>query len=178
MCQIAFKWCCLTGMRIGEVQALKVSSVSDGMIHVDSNWAAAIKTVKDTKNHESRVIPMPTGFQEDYDYLSYNKSPDMFLFSENGEKPFSRDMSRNCLHERMEDCGIPTDSKLTWHSSRHFFDTYMGLNTDVNVEKIMSVMGHKSLEMYRHYLHVQANDLSEVKKEQDKLTTKLTTKQK
>ena len=61
------------------------------------------------------------------------------------------------------------DKDLTFHSTRHFFDSYLYLKAGVDKEKIMSVIGHQSEEMFRHYLHIRKEDLDPIREAQNKI---------
>ena len=164
--RVAFELASMTGLRIGEVQALRVRCIDGNMLVVSENYAEKLKTTKETKNYKTRTIPFPDAIREDIDDLVRHKGPDDFIFSSNGKKPVSGETLRRNLEARKLECGIE-DEDLTFHSARHFFDSYLYLKAGVEKERIMKVIGHRSDEMFRHYLHVEREDLSSVRDAQN-----------
>ena len=174
MSRIAFEIGIMTGLRIGEIQALRVRSIKDDMIEISENYSEGINIVKDTKNHKTRYIPFPEPIRRDIEWLMKDKGPDDFILSIDGKTIFSRQSVRNDLKARMVEEGIvgedgKPDKDLTFHSTRHFFDSYLYLKAGVDKEKIMSVIGHQSEEMFRHYLHIRKEDLDPIREAQNKI---------
>ena len=164
----------MTGLRIGEIQALRVRSIKDDMIEISENYSEGINIVKDTKNHKTRYIPFPEPIRRDIEWLMKDKGPDDFILSIDGKTIFSWQSVRNDLKARMVEEGIvgedgKPDKDLTFHSTRHFFDSYLYLKAGVDKEKIMSVIGHQSEEMFRHYLHIRKEDLDPIREAQNKI---------
>ena len=168
-----FMFACLTGLRVGEIQGLKVKYVHDDYIEIVESYSHTIKKQKDTKNHKSRVIPFPDDMREDIEALCKGKGPDDIVFRIGNKDHFSRNTLYSNMKGAMELCGIPQDN-LSFHSTRHFFDTYLYVKAGVDKEKIREVIGHSSDEMFRHYLHIQAEDLDEVRKAQSGIMKKET----
>lgn len=174
MSRIAFEIGIMTGLRIGEIQALRVRSIKDDMIEISENYAEGINIVKDTKNHKTRYIPFPEPIRRDIEWLMQDKGPEDFLLSVDGKTIFSRQSVRNDLKARMVEEGMvdeegKPDKNLTFHSTRHFFDSYLYLKAGVDKEKIMKVIGHQSEEMFRRYLHVRKEDLDPIREAQNKI---------
>lgn len=173
--RIAFELACLTGLRIGEVQALRVRSIKGNIIEVSENYSERLKKTKDTKNHKVRYVPFPEPIKGDIDWLMNGKEPEEFLFSIDGKKIISGECFRENLDRRKLACGI-IDDDLTFHSTRHFFDSYLYLKAGIEKEKIMKVIGHKSKEMFLHYLHVELEDLDPVRDAQKAISGRVDNK--
>lgn len=71
------------------------------------------------------------------------------------------------LMQQMEACKIDYKKLgLSFHSFRHFFNTQLVAN-NVEQNKILAVIGHTSVKMTQHYLHLEASDLKQVRKVQN-----------
>jgi integrase len=155
-------WACalssLTGMRLGEIRALRWDHIHDGFIFVE--YAIADKEgLKYTKSDRTRVIPCPPII----DQIPHNS--DEWCFSYDGQTWCSRNTIVNPLLERLEKCGI---KNKTYHSFRHYFNTQLvgaGLSSDI----VREVIGHTSPEMTSNYTHLETTDAQSVKEVQNKL---------
>lgn len=163
-----FQFACLTGMRIGEIQGLKVKHIDGGIIHISESHSDVIGKQKDTKNHKSRYTPFPVVMQDEIYRLCKGRGPEDYVFSSDGKTTFYRVACTQALKDRMKAVGIE-DKDLTFHSSRHFFDTYLYVKAGVDKEKIMQVIGHSSDKMFRHYLHIEKSDLAEIAEAQNSI---------
>lgn len=166
--RIAFKTACLTGMRIGEIQALKVSSLKGDCIEVSESYSTKLKLVKCTKNGKTRIVPYPEQIRKELEFLSKDRGNDDFLFSIDGKEPVCKPQITNALKKQSLLAGIDDDG-LTFHSTRYFFDSYLYLTAGVDKERIMKVIGHSSEDMFRHYLTIQKEDLIPIKEAQDNM---------
>lgn len=168
--RLAFKMSCLTGLRIGEIQALRCRILRSGAtIEVYENYSPECKLIKDTKNHKTRYVPFPESIRAELEMLARGRKDEDFLFSANGKDIWSRKHIGYELQKRLEEEGI--DKKdLTFHSCRYFFNSYLYLQAGVDKERIKSVIGHSSDNMFRHYLTVDAEtDLKEIREAQKKI---------
>lgn len=67
------------------------------------------------------------------------------------------------LMQQMEACKIDYKALgLSFHSFRHFFNTQLVAN-NVEQNKILAVIGHTSVKMTQHYLHLEAGDLGQIR---------------
>lgn len=164
----AFKTACLTGMRIGEIQALKPSALKGDYIEVSASYSDALHLEKCPKNGKTRTVPFPEQIRDDLALLASDRSDGMYLFSTNGKVPISKGLLLTTLKSQMRICGID-DPGLTFHSARYFFDSYMYLHAGVDKERIKKVIGHSSDAMFRHYLTIEQEDLSPIRQAQDNI---------
>lgn len=163
---IAFKTACLTGMRIGEIQALKPSALKGDYIEVSASYSDELHLMKCPKNGKTRTVPFPKQLKHDIEQLAKGKPDNAFIFSAKGDEPMQRKVILRSLHEQKTIAGI-SDEGLTFHSARYFFDSYMYLHAGVDKERIKKVIGHSSDDMFRHYLTIEQEDLSPIRKAQD-----------
>ena len=157
MCRIS----AMTGMRLGEVQALTRQQIKDGFLEVNASWAKK-EGRKTTKSGYGRVVPLDP---ETMGLLREILPPDEddLLFTFNGRDPISGNTVRRYLAQRMDDLGIDwkTDN-LTFHSFRHFFNTRL-VAAGVDGEITRAVIGHESQDMTEHYLHLTADDMEGIR---------------
>lgn len=155
---------CMTGMRLGELLALRVCDVCEDHIEVSRSKAATLDIVKDTKNHKTRIIPLSSTLKNLLDPHKEGKEPDDTVFTISGKSIRHYEVER-ALKSVKEKAGI-SDGK-TFHSARHFFDSSLYLKSGVDKERIKAVMGHSDDEMFRHYLHISQDSLDPVREAQD-----------
>lgn len=151
-----------TGMRMGEVRALTVAQVHEGYITVDASWND-IEGRKCTKSGYGRIVPISDGVQKE---LKAILPPSGLVFSYNGVKPMEDKAIVTKLYLRMEELGIDRKAEnLSFHSFRHYFNTRL-VASGISTEKTRAVIGHESAEMTEHYLHLNSQDLAEIKRVQ------------
>lgn len=155
---------CMTGMRLGELLALRVCDVYEDHIEVSRSKAAMLDIIKDTKNHKTRIIPASSTLKDLLDPYMEGKGPDDIIFTVNS-RAISHKTVERALKSAKERAGIKGEK--TFHSARHFFDSSLYLKSGVDKERIKAVMGHSGDDMFRHYLHINESSLDPVRKAQD-----------
>ena len=161
---------CMTGMRIGEIIALKKSSIKDGYIEVSSSYSSKLKIVKDTKNHKSRSIPLSSELEKVISSYYTDINEDQFIFNIDG-LPIKYNSFRDKFDSILNSAGI--EGNKSFHSTRHFFDSRLYLDEGIDKERIKAVMGHSSDDMFRHYLHIEDKALDNVKRAQENISKKI-----
>ena len=147
-----------TGMRIGEIQALQIRDIGPERIQVRHNWAH-LDGLKEPKNGESRIVPINDKIYRDLCRIikdnPYGASPDDFVFwGKKKELPVNSKVLNRALRQQLEANGID-DKKITFHSWRHFYSSYMA--DQIDERKLKLATGHKSLDM----LHIYSTHESE-----------------
>ncbi len=142
-----------TGLRIGEVRALQIRDIGEGMIYVRHNWARK-DGLKCPKNGEERRVRIPLELTKILRELirknPYGEESENFVFW--GYKKEIPDSTRHWnkdLKAVLEKVRVPDASKITFHCWRHFFTANMADNVDER--KLQLATGHKSLDMLEHY---------------------------
>lgn len=163
-----------TGMRMGEVQALKVKAVHSGHVDIRYSWERkhGLKEPK-MKSYRSIPISLKTSqyLQEVIRKNEYNSPEDFVFCSDNRDKPiYHKDISK-VLYEALKKIGIKYKKgevrTITFHSWRRFFNTMMrGKITDY---KLRLLTGHKSEAMTDLYTKYNESDFQDVKAIQDEL---------
>lgn len=160
-----------TGMRQGELRALKMADISPNSIVVRKGYTKYGEET--TKTSDIRIAPIPTEMYKLLLFVS-SLSPDSpYIFTVKGNLPIASSKCRLSLYDAMKAIGIDEKERkrrhITFHSLRHFFTTYC-IRENISQEKIRSVTGHKSLSMIDRYTDLEARDLEDINKAQRILT--------
>ena len=152
----------LTGMRIGEVRALKADCITDTAIHIKASFSIH-DGYKTPKNGKERVAPIPPELRDQL--LLFSPKDGGFIFRMVGDAPLSSQYVLRKLKERMEKVGV---KGKTFHSFRAYFNTeMMADNVDGNV--VRKVIGHQSADMTEHYLHLETGEFTAVRSTQNRI---------
>ena len=170
-CQLANLIAMLTGMRAGEIIALRKQDLGEDVIYVRHSWEIR-EGLKTPKNGEERKVYFP--FPQITRKLMYladlnGGRLDSFIFfapiSKN--KPMDKKKLNQSLKKQMRKVGMSEDDckQICFHSWRHFYTTYM--SDRVNQRVLQSQTGHKTLAMLEHYgNHSIEADMNEVESAQ------------
>ena len=163
--RLAYTACFLaafTGMRLGEIRALRPCCIHEGYIIVEASWSD--KTgLKCTKSGKARIVPIVKKLQTLLKIASNGKEENELIFSSDGKIPFEDRRITDPLKEIMTKTGIDfKERNLTFHSFRHFFNTQI-IAAGVSGEIVRNVIGHESEEMTDRYLHLGNEELASVK---------------
>lgn len=143
----------LTGLRVGEILALKIQDVSlqDGFVNVCRNvYKGHIQESPKTKRSERRVPLAACVLNAIRKWIAIRPNGTDWLFPSQVGLPLS---DRNLMKRRIipvcQRLGIP---RFGWHSLRHTFSTYNG-NTGVPMPVLQSLLGHAHAETTMLYTH-------------------------
>lgn len=132
---------CVTGMRIGEILALRGCDIGNGVLYVRHSYNRT-NGLKTTKTGKTRVVsfPFPALAQAMIEHCKENPfytGAESFVFwsiHRNGspESPANFLLS---LRTQLERIGFGKDAaaRYTFHAWRHYFTTYMNGRVDVSV---------------------------------------------
>jgi integrase len=146
-----------TGMRMGEIRALRVCDIHENKISVQHSWGKE-SGLKSTKNQEIREIPIqPELYSEIMGYIremkllhldSYllpGKSPDVPYDNRQIERDFNKMLEKMGIDDKQR-----KESGIVFHSWRHFIAKNLAETT--TSRKIgMKILGHKTSRMFDHY---------------------------
>jgi len=147
----------VTGMRSGEILALRFQDIGKDCIYVRASWNGADK-LKPTKNNEPRTveIPFPDLISDLVKVAQQNPwgvSPDSFVFwaDTKADIPMRGRLFVDGLREALIKIGFSKDeaAKYLFHGWRHFFTSYMVRKLDKKLLK--SQTGHKTDIMLARY---------------------------
>ena len=165
---VAVRLAATTGMRRGEIRALKWSDVRMDRIVVAHSYTNK-DGYKGTKSGKVREVPLRPDVYELIASL-FHGDVDAYLFSFNGQTPVYSDFFNDRLKKAMADLGIDNQGgRLSFHSFRHFFNTRL-IEGGVQSVVVQAVVGHSSDAMTSHYLHVDAGRLDDVKQIQKSIS--------
>lgn len=158
----------LTGMRLGEVRALKADCITETSLHIRASYSEQ-DGYKTPKNGEERVTPIPAVLRDEL--RSYDRGDGGYLFRQyKQDEPITDSWVTVCLRKRLEDLGIKGKS---FHSFRAFYNTEM-VAAGVEGDLLRKVIGHQSPDMTEHYLHLETGEFSHLREAQLGLVNKIT----
>ena len=137
-----------TGLRRGEIFNL-------GWQHI--NFAEETLTVVGThsKNGNTRHVPLNDEAHKVLTQLnSVNNSTNLVFPGKDG-KPF--DNVQTAWSNLLQDAGI---NHFRWHDMRHHFASMLVMN-DVNLYKVMKLLGHSDIKTTMRYAHLSAQGLAD-----------------
>lgn len=152
-----------TGMRNGEIRALKVDDLhlDDGMLNVPPEGKTG-----------SRLIPMDgslvgvlKAWLRRRSRTSVAASPWLFP-GRTGDKLEETGIVQ--VFTKLQP-GVSREKRITAHTLRHFFGTHY-LSKNGNIERLRLIMGHKSYETLQIYLHMAKVDSAEAKEELERVS--------
>ena len=130
-----------TGMRRSEILFLIC-----GNVHLDQQYVH----LPDTKNGDSRDVPLSPVARELLRDLLRNKSPDHLVF------PIHYEALKSAWRRACSRAGI---IDLRFHDLRHEA-TSRFFEKGLNVMEVAAITGHKDLRMLQRYTHLRAEDLA------------------
>jgi integrase len=145
----------MTGMRLGEILALKYEMVQPYFITVAYSWSDTDQ-LKCPKNSKTRKIPISENLYQLLHNLNDGREPSDFIFS-HGDKPIGHKSVYKQFYRALESIGINRQQmkakNLTFHSYRHLFNSML-LESGLSPEAIRLFTGH-SAGMTARYNHAQ-----------------------
>lgn len=151
-----------TGMRLGEVQALRWENVHSGYIHVCHSWARKYQEKIPKTASSFRNIRIISAL---YELLHDVSNGSGYIFSRNGgTTPLYHTTITRALYKAMKLSKIDEKERkrrnVSFHSWRHFFNTIM--RDRVDDVRLRLLTGHSSQEMTTHYDHQTGADVVEL----------------
>jgi integrase len=159
---------CTTGMRLGEIQALRLQDYCKDYITVSYSWDRKYG-LKEPKCKSFRAISIPkyvsSQLEEQILESKVFKSDDLIFHGKLKNKAIDHKEIVKQLYLALSKIGISEEQRkkrrISFHSWRHFFNTFM--RGKVPDSKLQKVTGHRSLEMTELYDHQQLEDLQEIR---------------
>jgi integrase len=156
----------VTGLREAEIRALRREVIFPQYLDVSAQYQSKLIPVK---TREARKTPVP---ERIYDLLQGFRNGKEFVFAlklGSVNQALNRAMPPDVAAQK-------ADRKLSFHSWRHFFNTYL-FSENISPEKVNSIIGHSSGagSMADAYLHFTPENYPEVYAAQDKLLDALLT---
>ncbi|GHT80070.1 hypothetical protein FACS1894130_10580 [Spirochaetia bacterium] len=139
-----------TGVRSGEVRAVRKSAIGEMILNVDHSWSD-FDGLKTTKNGDAVRVPLLPEVRELLlELLAENPHTDIedpyIFYSENPDKPMSGELLRIGLQRAIKTAGIDTTGRsVDFHSFRHFYASRMA------ADKVARITNHKSKAVAERY---------------------------
>ena len=161
----------LTGMRLGEIRALRIQDIHENEIHVEHSFGKYGLTT--TKTSETRDIPISRELRAMLITVhTENSNRSEYIFSGSNCKTISIGAATAAFKKALKRAGISEEERekrgLTFHSWRHFFATNC-VAANIQNSKIMKATGHKSEAMLSHYTSLRKGDSEEIIELQESL---------
>jgi len=150
-----------TGMRMGEVRALRICDIHETYINVEHSWAKKSK-MKRTKNEETRAVPiLPSLYAEITDYIkkelpeeSRLKLDSLLLPGKTPDRPYDDRRIGENFNRMLEKIGIDNAARkkrnIVFHSWRHLMAKNLA-ESRTNKAIAMKILGHKTSKIYDDY---------------------------
>ena len=163
--QLANMLAAYTGMRAGEISALRYCDIYDDRIYIQHNWSV-VDGEKEPKRHEIRWVVCPPSICEALRAQARknpNFSDNSFVFfsrQKNGLEPVWPEAWLRGLDEALELIGISTAARksrhIDFHSWRHFYATE--ISEKVRIETAQKMLGHKDVTTTSIYASHQSEE--------------------
>ena len=155
---------CTTGMRSGEILALKREDIGERVLNIRYSWST-YDGLKAPKNGESRRVPLlPEIRSKLLELVADNPhGPTGFIFYGNlTDKPVDRSVLLDGLHNALANLGIDAQARgIVFHSWRHYYAARMA--DHMAADKVSRITGHKSRAVFDAYAdHITEENLEEV----------------
>lgn len=152
-----------TGMRIGEVLALRYSDIKDGYIHVQRQ--VYLGEIKPPKYNSTRTIPIHEVLADDLEAHKKWHRQEMikrgyrtpYVFTTHKGTLYGVENIRRRINKFYDDINVPHKNIHTYRST---FCTQM-CRCDVPLEVASKMLGHKSLEVTAKHYQLIKNDTME-----------------
>jgi integrase len=154
----------MTGMRLGEILALRPENIINNTISVEHSWNR-LEGLKCTKTGKNRIVPIPHELgMAIYKYISNNHVTEYIFSANNGKKPVDHKAVYKHFWTALAKIGIDRNIRqarnISFHSFRHTFNTML-LEAGVHPETLRLITGH-SAKMTAHYAHLQLGNMPKV----------------
>ena len=162
----------LTGMRLGEILALRLLDIGENCVYVQHSWNET-EGLKTPKNGEARIVyfPFPQIIKrlKKLAYMNpFDSSINAFVFwGTLPGKPIANEVFIKKFREELQTIGFTKEDakQYCFHSWRHFYTAYM--IDFVNQRALQSQTGHKTVQMLEHYSkHPVQSDIEQIQNAQ------------
>jgi integrase len=147
----------VTGLRSGEIQALRVKDLGEGCLYIRHSWNR-LEGYKTTKNNEDRVVELPFNFimetlREVAALNPHGTGPErpVFWAEISPDKPIEQRIFSRGLRDALVASGMEPETarEYTFHSWRHFFAAFMVQRLEGKL--VQPQTGHKTPQVLQHY---------------------------
>jgi len=156
---------CTTGLRSGEVLAIRKSDIGEKILKVDHSWSN-FDGLKSTKTNESRKVPLLPEVREKLMELleenPHNCENPYIFYGLYEDQPVDNKILLKGLRGACKVIGVDYKARgICFHSHRHYWSARMADRMDA--DKLQRITGHRSKAVFDHYAaHVIDENLEEV----------------
>lgn len=146
----------MTGMRVGEIAALRWSSIDDGYIHIDESEhrydyadRPSELVIGEPKNGKHRLIPLTEDMKELFERIESLdiRNPEDFIFARRDDLTRYTGHDIGCaIDRRASEAGI---KKTSIHGIRRTVSSI--LRTKLPAKTVANMLGHLEVTNERHY---------------------------
>lgn len=137
-----------TGMRFGEMVALRFEDIEQGVINVRRSLVEG--EIKAPKSGHDRQVPMTATLQ------ARLPSGTGYIVHQDGE-PYSHRMLQRA-HDRVQAAAQIPDDKRGWHTLRHTYASHLAMQ-GVPIQSISQLLGHSDVRVTMRYAHLSPSTL-------------------
>lgn len=144
-----------TGMRIGELLALRWTDIANDQIHISRSlwWGpGGEKHEGAPKNHRARTIPLTPDAKA---ALEATPKRSVYVFSDEAGNPLTLHACKRPLWAVQEAAGL---RKTGWHVLRHTFASHLVMK-GASISAVQQLMGHSTIQMTMKYSHLSPDHL-------------------
>lgn len=148
-----------TGMRLGELLALKWSEVDfeNHLITVCRSHCSVSKGIRETtKSHKIRHVPLGVAIRDDLLDARRQRSCD-FVFSLNGNIIDRSNLRNRYFNKDIRESGV---KKIRIHDLRHTYASSYMMGGG-NIFELQSILGHSDMRMTQRYSHFTRGHIAE-----------------
>jgi integrase len=154
-----------TGMRLGEVLALKPENIMENSIIIEHSWNC-LDGLKSTKSGKTRAVPISFELAKALNnFITINNVCGYIFSSNNGKTPINHKAVYKHFWNTLFKIGISAELRksrnISFHSYRHTFNTML-LEEGLNPETIRLLTGHSTANMTARYSHIRLNNMPEI----------------
>lgn len=155
---------CTTGLRLGEIIALKMDNIEDRVLNVRHSWSD-LDGLKCPKNGETRRVPLLPEVRDALLSLA-KKNPHglggFIFYGMYKDKPVVPSVLLKGLQNALGEIGIDAKKRgIVFHSHRHYWAARM--SDRMTAEQVSRVTGHKSTAVFEAYAdHITEQNIEEV----------------
>jgi len=156
---------CTTGLRSGEVLAIRKSDIGEKILNVVHSWSA-FDGLKSTKTNEARKVPLLPEVREKLMELlaenPYNSENPYIFYGLYEDRPVDHKILLKELKGACVAIGVDYKSRrICFHSHRHYWSARMA--DRIEADKLQRITGHRSKAVFDQYAaHVIDENLEEV----------------
>jgi len=154
-----------TGMRAGEILALRLCDIGIDRLYVRHSWSRT-DLLKNCKNEEEREVPL---LAEIRDMLLAQVAKNPFneglssyvFFGTVPSRPIDSKAWLNHLRKALKEIGHPDPQSIAYHAWRHLYTARMA--DHIEQRKLQRATGHKTQAMLEHYAnHAEKQDFADL----------------